>query len=163
MGVNQSLFEEVACCGPRGKGDEGLRLSDDAPANHNFATQDVPVPQVLLDFIAAREAGNVDKAAECCSADMAMVGPKGEFRGIEMVRERIFNKPSHPIGKVLQRIRYQSALSTSRTAVYAREFETQVGRKVSMALRQEFTVCDPGTDNASICRVEFKQLGTTRN
>ena len=82
----------------------------------------------------------------------------GEFRGLEMVREKAFSKPSQPLGRVLMNVTYQPELSTLTAAVYAREFEAQIGEE-QVPLRQEFTVVHAGTKDAKVAMVEFVRMG----
>ena len=94
------------------------------------------MPKVLEDFLSARQVGNVEGAAACCTEDMTMKGPMGEFSGLEIVMTKAFSKPSQPLGKTLMLLQYQPSLSTATEAVYAREFEAQIGY-AQVPLRQE--------------------------
>jgi hypothetical protein len=65
-----------------------------------------------------------------------MRGPMGEFAGIESVSTKAFSKPSQPLGKMLMLLQYQPHLSSPAEAVFAREFEAQIGY-AQVPLRQE--------------------------
>ena len=58
------------------------------------------VPQVLLDYLAARVDGDVNGAVACCSENIILRGPMGQFVGIDAVKAKAFNKPSQPLGRV---------------------------------------------------------------
>ena len=60
----------------------------------------------------------------------------GEFAGIDVVKAKAFTKPSQPLGKTLMLLQFQPHLSTASEAVYAREFEAQIGY-AQVPLRQE--------------------------
>ena len=101
-----------------------------------FLKKSAAVPKVLEDFLEARRVGNVDAAAACCTDDMTMRGPMGEFSGLDIVRSKAFSKPSQPLGKTLMLLQYVPHLSKPNEAVYAREFEAQIGY-AQVPLRQE--------------------------
>lgn len=117
------------------------------------------IPQVLLDFLEAREIGNVEDAVACCTTAIMMKGPMGSFTGIQTVKSRAFAKPSQPLGKILMTLQYQPMLSSPEVAMYAREFEAHIGYS-TVPLRQEFGVVNSGTSDAKVCLVVFKKLVT---
>lgn len=97
MGQMQS---RSGCCGLAKSEDER-----DVPIlrRHGMATSgyvDYNVPPVLSEFLAARQEGDVERAVACCTDDMIMRGPMGQFVGIEAVKAKAFNKPSQPLGNV---------------------------------------------------------------
>lgn len=122
------------CCGV---GSQAKTATTD-PA---FLRKTASVPKVLEDFLEARRVGNVDDAAACCTEDMTMRGPMGEFAGLEIVRAKAFSKPSQPLGKTLMLLQYQPNLSKGNEALYAREFEAQIGY-AQVPLRQEVRARD---------------------
>ena len=157
-----SVIEETSCCGPRGGGsrDKAERAFTPTPTGSDvFKVKDAEVPDVLKDFLVARAHGDAASAASCCSKDMTMAGPKGEFKGLDAVRERAFSKPSQPVEKVILPLQHLPDLSTTEYATYVREFEAQIGPDLVMPLRQEFQVTAPGTLGAKVSRVHFKPLG----
>jgi len=127
--------------------------------NEPFLQKNAAVPKVLEDFLEARRVGNVEDAAMCCTEDMTMRGPMGEFNGIDNVKAKAFTKPSQPLGKTLMLLQYQPELSTATEAVYAREFEAQIGY-AQVPLRQEFSVRYAGTDEAKVSLVVFSKLAS---
>ena len=136
MGAAESgLTGRDLCCGiqPQGRS---------ATQNPGFLRNAAAVPKVLEDFLEARRVGNVDAAAVCCTEDMTMRGPMGEFAGLEVVRTKAFSKPSQPLGKTLMLLQYIPNLSTANEAVYAREFEAQIGY-AQVPLRQEVREAPP--------------------
>ena len=126
------LVGRDACCGVVGKGKS-------TTTDPGFMQKAATVPKVLEDFLEARRVGNVEEAAECCTEDMTMRGPMGEFAGLEIVKAKAFSKPSQPLGKMLMLLQYQPHVSTATEAVYAREFEAQIGY-AQVPLRQEVRV-----------------------
>ena len=117
------------CCGNR---PGGLSTTKD-PA---FLRTAAAVPKVLELFLEARRVGNVEGASVCCTEDMTMRGPMGEFAGLSVVRQKAFGKPSQPLGRTLMLLQYQPQLSSTLEAVYAREFEAMIGY-AQVPLRQE--------------------------
>lgn len=178
--MGNATSAEGVCCGVR-------------PANKTVTTDPAflaphtgNVPKVLDRFLEARRIGDVDGAAACCTDDMTMKGPMGEFAGLEIVRTKAFSKQSQPMGKILMLLQYQPQLSTPTEAVYAREYEAQIGY-AQVPLRQEvcaararhsspgrrtlahraagerscrrqFTVLNPGTESERVCLVVFSKL-----
>ena len=147
--MGQAESHEVRCCG----------ITPQKPVtNPNFARRGpIPVPPILEAFLEARRLGNVQAAVDCCSADITMRGPMGEFAGIDVVKTKAFSKPSQPLGKMLMQLQYQPHLSSVHEAVFAREFEAQIGY-AQVPLRQEFTVRNPEKANARVCLVVFSKL-----
>ena len=86
----------------------------------------VPVPPILEAFLEARRLGDVQSACDCCSDDITLRGPMGEFVGIEAVKTKAFNKASQPPVKTLMPLLFQPHLSSPNESVFAREFEAQV-------------------------------------
>ena len=130
MGNNGSaLVGRDVCCGVAAQ-------SKSVTTDPGFLKKSATVPKVLEDFLEARRVGDVDAAAVCCTEDMTMRGPMGEFAGLEIVKTKAFSKPSQPLGKMLMLLQYQASLSTATDAVYAREFEAQIGY-AQVPLRQE--------------------------
>lgn len=143
---------EMNCCSLR---HVGPPLGGKAPLYHT-----VP-PPALLAFLKARSEGHAQAAADLCSPDVIMRGPMGEFRGIEAVRVRAFQKKSQTIKRELTPLQYIPEKSAPGEAVYAREFEAQIADR-SVSLRQEFTVVNPESHAARICLVVFEKLDSSR-
>ena len=150
MGQTESTPLTLCCASPRGGG-----TNDPA-----FLHKSAAVPPVLERFLEARRVGNVEEAALCCTEDMTMRGPMGEFAGIDVVRAKAFSKPSQPLGKMLMLLQYQPHLSTSTEAVYAREFEAQIGY-AQVPLRQEVRAATSISAPTAQPRLFFSFLLTT--
>ena len=156
MGNALPSAKESFCCAPRTK--DGAITDRTSNGGYIGVRSNGDVPPVLHEFLEARRVGDAAGAAACCSQDMVMRGPMGEFRGLTEVRDRAFSKPSQQLGKILLTLSYQPDLSTLTTAVYAREFEAQIGPE-QVPLRQEFSVASPGTADAKVSMVEFSKIG----
>ena len=117
------------CCGNRPGGPS-------ATTDPAFLRTAAAVPKVLEQFLEARRVGNIEGASACCTDDMTMRGPMGEFSGLVVVRTKAFGKPSQPLGRTLMLLQYQPQLSSAAEAVYAREFEAMIGY-AQVPLRQE--------------------------
>ena len=136
MGNTESTLDPRGCCGiqPKNPVKGGGFNAESAAVNGNVAN--LAVPKVLEDFLEARRSGDISGAVKCCTQDMTMRGPMGEFAGIESVSTKAFSKPSQPLGKMLMLLQYQPHLSSPAEAVFAREFEAQIGY-AQVPLRQE--------------------------
>ena len=185
MGNTESTLDPRGCCGiqPKNPVKGGGFNAESAAVNGNVAN--LAVPKVLEDFLEARRSGDISGAVKCCTQDMTMRGPMGEFAGIESVSTKAFSKPSQPLGKMLMLLQYQPHLSSPAEAVFAREFEAQIGyaqvplrqevrrhtfsvlRSETFALtlsvlccvlRTQFTVRFPNTPEARVCLVVFSKL-----
>ena len=136
MGNTESTLDPRGCCGiqPKNPVKGGGFNAESAAVNGNVTN--LAVPKVLEDFLEARRSGDISGAVKCCTQDMTMRGPMGEFAGIESVSTKAFSKPSQPLGKMLMLLQYQPHLSSPAEAVFAREFEAQIGY-AQVPLRQE--------------------------
>jgi len=151
MGASQTLD---GCCGvTKTKNNE----EPDVSTFRDAISTEYEVPQVLLDYLAAREEGDLNGAVACCSENVILRGPMGQFVGIDAVKAKAFNKPSQPLGRILNKLSYLPELSDSKEAVFAREFEAQIGYS-NVPLRQEFHVVDHGTPRAKVSLVVFSKL-----
>ena len=101
MGQAESLVGRDVCCGVAGNAQS--KTNDPSFLRGKSAA----VPKVLSDFLEARRVGNVDGATICCTADMTMRGPMGEFTGLDVVKAKAFSKPSQPLGKTLMLLQHQ--------------------------------------------------------
>ena len=139
MGNGESMPQMDLCCGvtPNGRHDKG---------DPTFMREKTSaIPTILDQFLEARRLGNVDAAASCCTEDVTMRGPMGEFAGLDIVKAKAFSKPSQPLGKTLMLLQYQPTLSNSVEAVFAREFEAQIGY-AQVPLRQEVSSLAQGIE-----------------
>ena len=118
------------------------------------------VPPVLDTFLDARRRWSADEAAACCTEDVSMKGPMGEFAGLAKVKEKALGLPSLPPDNMLMLLQYIPEQSTPGKAVYAREYKVSLGQQL-VPLRQEFTVVGAGTSDAKICVIIFKRLSRT--
>lgn len=140
------------CCGLNNK------PKHDIYTNPSFARPAVITPPSILEtFLEARASGDVQSACDCCSDDITMRGPMGEFVGVEAVKTKAFGKPSQQAARILMPLQYQPHLSSETEALFAREFEAQIGYTL-VPLRQEFTVRNPDKPFARVCLVTFSKM-----
>ena len=74
------------------------------------------IPPVLQCFLKARDEGDADLSASCCSQDIRMRGPMGEFSGLEAVKERAFGKKSQPVSRELMPLSCQPQMCGTASA-----------------------------------------------
>ena len=110
------------------------------------------VPEVLEQFLAVRQKGDAEAAASFCTDDVVMKGPMGKFEGLRAVKEKAFSLAAHPPKRVFMLMQYQPHKSTPVNAVYAREFEVNIGND-TVPLRQEFIV-----RGGKVALIEFSRL-----
>ena len=150
-----SFFDATCCVSNRSK-------SKDTTGNILKTGEGIVrvVPPILEAFLDARRRGSAEEAAACCTDDVTMIGPMGEFAGLAKVKEKALGLPSLPPDNMLMLLQYIPEQSAAGKAVYAREYKVSLGQQL-VPLRQEFTVVNAGTSDAKISVIVFKRLSRT--
>ena len=138
-----------ACGGPDGEFDILCGLSPTARGKRQaypYADSDVEAQLVVARWIAAREAGDMDTAADCCHSEFAFASAQLSLQGLEAAKERLFVQRAPTPVETLKPLQLKEGSSKERP-VFFREVKFTLGQddqRQELKIRQEWVVIPGG-------------------
>jgi hypothetical protein len=148
--------------GPSEDGSTSGAVGSATSSQAAVTTRPEAVPRVLMAFIAARDSGDVQSAAACCTEEVECVGPLGQTVGLHAARTQIFTKPSHaPNARVVAELRRADFARGGKYSLWTRELEIdrrfRWGGGTPLRLTQRFTLSHAYRDGPRVARVEVSR------